>query len=928
MHSSPAVGFGATSRSNSNNFGNSAGLSQIDLRNLGTVRTLVLVDGLRHVAGDITSNAVDINSIPTALVDHVEVTTGGASAIYGSDAVSGVVNIILKHDFEGVEAQGQVGGYTNGFGQQYNVYGTVGHNYSLGDGRLNVTASAYWTKEAGIDASNIPTAHNYGLISNSNDIPPGTFDPTYYTSGTPINNNGVPNKLYVQNVGSDFVSRGGVLYNLLTGTPLTNFDAAGNPTGPITRQGYNSFAFAQLPANCGVACYFTEDYEQERTPLETKGFDFTTRYELNNHLHFGLDAKYAESDARQTLQPSYTFYDFQLQPDNAFITPAIASYLNGLTPGEYPLIGKFVDAGRTEDIKRQTFRFVGSAGGDFDLAFIGNVKWDGALNYGITASRFRSNQLIANNFIAALDSVVDPATGQAACRINVPSAQGNGFPYNGPFGTIGGGTFAEQNAGSGCVPFNPFGIHTNDYIDGNFVTRDHLSQEDATLNFTFDTGRFLNLQGGPIGFAAGGEYRMERTYETNDAFAIAGNLGIPAVNSAGGYNVYEGYIEGNAPIFKHFAPGLDELSVDAAYRGSQYSTVGHTDTYKFSGVYGPVRDLKFRGSYSQAIRAPNITEAFLPQSGTFFNGVSDPCDQTIINTNVNYAKNCAAQGIPNPFTANTNSGIPGITKGNTNLTPEDSFSYTAGFVLQPRWIPRLNVTVDYYSIKTKNAIVQVAGQDILNNCYSGAALDPQYCSLFTRGPDHNINFLQTTYVNAARLYTNGVDVQVNYNIGLAGLADRSPLTRFMDTARLNFDFTGNYTQSLRRFPFQNIPGQVQILEDTQIYPSVRFLSDLVYQQGPLQVSWQVQYLGGTDNYNRNPTQAVLSESTDIPKNKQQYTHNFVARYDLPGRLQGTQIFLGVNNAFDDQPPGYLVGTLLDTGYSLGRYVFGGIRIRH
>ena len=164
----PATGFGGTNRGNSNNFGNSAGLSLINLRNLGVSRTLVLVDGERHVAGDISSNAVDINSIPTALVDHVEVTTGGASAVYGSDAVTGVVNIILKHEFEGVEEEAEGGGYDNGFGRQYNLYGTVGHNYNLGDGKLNITATAYWTKEDGIDARNIPTEHNYGTIANPN----------------------------------------------------------------------------------------------------------------------------------------------------------------------------------------------------------------------------------------------------------------------------------------------------------------------------------------------------------------------------------------------------------------------------------------------------------------------------------------------------------------------------------------------------------------------------------------------------------------------------------------------------------------------------------------------------------------------------------------------------------------------------------------
>lgn len=928
----PAVGFSGTVRANSNSFGNQSGLAQINLRDLGTSRTLVLVDGQRHVAGDILTNAVDVNSIPAALVDHVEVVTGGASAIYGSDAVTGVVNIILKKKFEGVEAQAQGGGFDNGFGANYSAYGTIGHNFL--DGRLNVTATGYWSRQAGIDARNLPSAHNYGSIVNPADINPNSLDPSFYSSGSPITKDGIPNRLQVQNVGTDFLSRNGVLLSGTTFLPLIAFAKGGAPIAPFMRTGYNSSAFGQLPENCGESCYFTEDYEQLQTPLETHGADFTAHFDFTQHLHASLDAKYAETNSDDIIQPSYTFGDFQLQPDNAFITPALQQALAGIPTDEYPYFAGFLNNGRVNQAKRQTYRIVAGLSGDFDARFA-QVNWDGALNYGETDTRFLNSglrlspaaDLTQGNFAAAFDSVIDPATGQAACRINVPSAQG--ADYLAPTGVVN---------PAGCVPFNPFGQQASaaalDYSFINTVTRDKLSQQVANLNATFDTSRFFNLQGGPLAVAFGGEYRMERTHEINDPFVVAGNTENLAADSAGGFNVYEGYVEGNLPVFKHFSPGLDELSFDAAYRGSEYSTVGHTDAYKFSGVYGPFRDIKFRGTYSRAVRAPNITEAFSPISSGFFN-ITDPCDVSNITGNINYAKNCAADGVPAGFKSSTNSSIIGSSGGNPDLQPEKSISYTGGIVLQPHWIPRLSITLDYYSIKIKNAILQVAAQDVINNCYNGNILDSQYCGQFTRGPDGNINSVNTTFLNAAKLQTDGIDLQANYTVGVSGLAERLDVSRFIN-GRLTFDLNANYLIHLRNFPFQNIPDQVNVVEGSirsfsgqNIVDSPRLKGTLgvTYQQGGLQLAWQTRYLGRAANFNRDATAVDKAESTNEPFAKPAFFHDLVARYDIGGRFKGTQVFAGVNDIFGDAPPAYLIGTGGDVGYDLGRYIFAGVKFR-
>jgi outer membrane receptor protein involved in Fe transport len=397
-------------------------------------------------------------------------------------------------------------------------------------------------------------------------------------------------------------------------------------------------------------------------------------------------------------------------------------------------------------------------------------------------------------------------------------------------------------------------------------------------------------------------------------------------------------------VFRDYAPFLQELTLDAAFRGADYSTVGKVSAYKFSGDYAPVRWLKFRTTYSRSIRAPNITEAFSPASSTFFN-VTDPCSVENIESHANFAANCAKAGIPAGFVANTNASIVGRTSGNPALDPEKSISYTGGIVFQPTdWVPGLAITLDYYSIKIKNAITNVAAQDVINNCFGSAVgLDPTFCSLLTRGSDQNINFVKTTFVNASKLETDGYELQTTYHTDVAPLTGRWRYTRDL-TGTLSFELTADYVAHLRNFPFQNDPTNVHILEGVVANngvavatlnggtPHLKGLANISYKQGPLTLSWQTRYVGKGALFSRDPTAADHSESLNVPFAEATFYHNITARYRLDGhwggRLDGAEVFGGVNNIFGEEPPFTTIGTGQDLAYDLGRFMFVGVRYRH
>jgi iron complex outermembrane recepter protein len=902
----PALSYSGTVRGNGNSFGDSGGLNFPDLRDLGTSRTLTLVDGKRHVAGDAGDSAVDLNSIPTALVDRVEVITGGASAIYGSDAVSGVVNIITKKDFEGVEAQVEFGQPWEGKpGRNTSAYLTVGHNFD--NDRANFTFTGFWDQAKGVKANDIRSLNNYGTIVNS---PP--FD-------------GAPDRLLVPYLLSDTIDENGVILDFNTSTgvlsPLAGFTINGTPVTQPPRTGTNSTAFGSFAGPCDT-CFALEDWMLLSPPTNRRGLATTFRYAITPNVNFSFDGKFVQTKVADYVQPSFSFGDYVLEPDSAFITPAIQARLDTLGPDSLPLISRFNgDLGaRTNNITRETWRFVTGFDGKFttDLA---DVTWELSYNRGQTSNVIISrNSMIPGNYAAAVDSVIDPNSGAVRCRVDVPEAQYDGW------------TAPENMTPEACVPYNPFGqqnsVQALEYVRHEAYRQHKIDQEVVTATFGFDTSKFLNLDGGAVGFAGGFEYRKEDSENINDPFIKAGYSDTaPQPDASGGFDVKEVFLETRVPLLAN-RPYIDELTIDAAIRYADYSTVGSATAWKVGGVYAPVRDVKFRGTYSEAVRAPNITEAFLPTTSSFFD-VEDPCDADDIGRDPDRAANCAALGLPPGFVAVDNQSIQGTASGNEDLDPEKAKSWTVGFVLQPRWTPNFAITLDYYNIKITDAITFIEPQDIVNNCVDASGgPDEAFCSLFTRNPATNqIDFVESTYLNASKLETSGWDLTVSYQRGIDDLTARMGALRALD-GNVTLSITANHLDKLRLYAFQDRPDEVQINEKTLGNPEWKLLANVSYDQGPVRVAWKTRYVSRSVRYSRDPERdgaEAISPSQIEPV----WYHDVIVRWKLPGRFDGFEVYGGINNLFDEEPPLGVVQGLGDDGiYDLvGRYAFAGLKAR-
>jgi outer membrane receptor protein involved in Fe transport len=872
----PAVGATSTIIGNNNDNG-AAGLSSVDLRRLGTKRTLVLINGKRHVAGAPGSAQVDLSTIPAALIERVEIITGGASAVYGSDAVSGVVNVILKDSFEGLEFNLTGGNSTEGVGTENYTFSLVGGG-DIADGRGNVTFFAGIEDTKEVMSAEIRHWDSWGTVINPDDT--GEDD-------------GIYDKFRRPNVGSEMINDFGVM-NPFSPSRFT-FDKDGNRQDACTRGLTNSFAFGELEESCGERGFFGEAYENYIPGVQRTTVGSTLNYDITENISFYSDFKYTRADIQQQFQPSFSFGGISIDvADNAFLSDDVRSELGGTgTASMAKFFGEF--GNRSAKNSRDLFRFVSGLEGGFALGET-DMSYDFFYIYGETRNeRITENDLIPGNLEAAIDSVIDPVTGEAVCR----------------------STDQATVDAANCVAYNPFGFaqasaEALDWVSADVTRKDVIKQEVIGGSLSFDSGAFLELPGGAIGFAGGFEYRTESSETNTDELTKSGAMSNAATpDEFGEYDVTELFVETSLPVLADLFL-VKELTLDAAYRYSDYSHAGSVDAWKVGTVYAPIEELKLRGTYGVAVRAPNISEAYSPLS-PFFARVSDPCDADNINDDPDRVSNCAALGIPAGFQANDNVSIDALSGGNDQLKPEESTSLTVGAVWSPEYIDGFSVTLDYYDIEIEDAIISVAAQDIADNCVDATGgPDATYCAAVDRDPTSNdIDLVRSGFLNASSYNASGVDLDMRYSLGLESL--NAP-------GDLHFNLFVSKLLKLERFEFQDRPDEINVELGEVGDPEWQARMSATYSLDDLSVTWQARYIDRVVTYDVSPSGGSPEdlEQGYIPSVT---THDLSFNYIVNDHLKFNA---GLRNIFDKLPKGWTNNPQYD---HVGRRAFAGVTVK-
>jgi len=734
----------------SNNPGN--GTATVDLRGLGANRTLVLVNGRRAMPNG-AGGVVDINTIAPSMIENVEVLTGGASSVYGADAVAGVVNFILKDDFEGIEANV---GYTSteqGDGETINASVTLGANTA--DGRGNATVNIGYTDRGAVFQGDRGFS-NTALFDNGDN-----------TGLEPGGSSGVPGtSIFAGGLGTFSPDSFGVV-----------FDADGSARPFVTGGDVNDF-YNYAPVN------FLQ------LPQERFTIGGTAHYEINDHAEVYVEGRFANNTVSSQLAPTPIFQTpangFSLD-GNPFIDPATQQVLSdaigsgvdtdgdGIDDTASALLRRrLVEVGpRFNQDSRNTFQLVTGVRGE---TFVENWDYDLSYSEGRTqSSTFQNGNVNRGRFDQAL--LLTDADGDGNVDVDA----------NGNVTCADGGTNGSTVP---CAPLNLFGPgnispEAAAFLQTAASTTDETIQRVAQFNLVGDLGG-LSLTDSPIGVAIGAEY-IENDFEFRPsqdvaASTIAGFNGAPALS--GNYDVYSAYGEASIPLLSGL-PFAEDLTLDIAGRVSDFSTVGTEYNYKVGGAWTVNSQLRLRGNFNTAVRAPNIGELFAPIAENF-PGADDPCSASGApagGVTAAVAAICAATGVPvnviGTAAINPAAGqIRSLAGGNPNLQVEEAETITFGAVITPDIIEGLSLSVDYFDITIDNAIAAFGGgtDNILTVCYTDpvqGGIGSDFCNAVNRRGDGTIDFVSNQSANVAGTSLQGLDIAAQYGFEVGEIGDFS-----------------------------------------------------------------------------------------------------------------------------------------------------------
>jgi len=939
----PAFGVAPSSAANQQQ-GFGVAQSFVDLYGLGSQRTLTLVNGRRFVSESTASlqnsnnntavggnggngSQVDLNVIPTKLIDHIEVVSVGGAPIYGADAIAGVVNIILKKDYQGLDVDAQVG--ASGQADAWNYRTRILGGTNLFDGRANITAVAEFTKTDGLLGTDRAVfAEDLGFLAPVNKPAKGQCCTSVLTPG-----NSVPSVSFggVPTVDDLFLAPGAGLTGAVIGvTNAAGQTQAFGPGGAL--QNYN-------PGTVTGNQVFTSGGDGERlsqvsnllSPTERTNIDTNLHFQINDRLNAFGEGYFSESHARNLVSQSYntTLFStttpygiagtpqgsFVININNPFLSPAdrstIQTALNnyaatlplggliypGVSVGQ-PLYQGYVGPGQPVAypawntsqfyVNRANVDLDNGAATDTQTVVRGVVglngdfawgerhfNWEVSLSYGTSDNTQATPSYVFQNLANALNATTN-AAGQIVCA---------GTPVNGPTST----------ASSTCAPLNIFGKGSPSQAALQYIT--HLATVDS-FNTQRDTNAFiggdiLKVPAGEWKFSAGFENRRESAQFSPDNFYTQ-DLGQNQINGIeGSYITNEAYFETLFPIFSpaQDIPGLNRLELEGAARRVDNSIAGNATTYTYAVRWSPVEDVGFRANKTKSIRAPSITELFLP-TATVSSFGNDPCDQNYVGQGSAPAtrlKNCQAAlaGIPGGYTSSTfnsqvlNATVAGTQAGNPNLQSETAFSKTFGVVLRPRFVPKLNISVDYIDIALKDAISALSLTNNLDACYDSANYPSNpSCNTFTRNAAGQIANFNTGFVNAGLLEFTGIQAALDYTFELPwALGSMQTSAHYLDTSRLK-------SQIATAAP-NDISGQLG-------YSKSKGSIDLIYANKGFSWDWQGIFVGPAQFSNQNtPTsQNILGVGA-------WWLINSTVGMKFSPQFQ---VRLIVDNVFNKQPP--------------------------
>ncbi len=953
------------SSSNSQRFIGTTGLNILDLRGLGTSRTLTLVNGRRHVTASAGDFQVDVNTIPFELLERVDVVTGGSSAVYGSDAIAGVVNFVLKRDFEGIEFSGQAGISERGDNARYSISGAFGQNFA--DGRGNIALVGEYTKIESVLNSQRPDISGFGIGFTA-------FETTDDTSDEGVtNSDGIPDQTLVSNLFLDFISEGGTVGTFCVSDasvqPLA-CDAGGNdvafrfgPDGRLFREANDPFPSGRAVGGGGTALSDgTLIPDIERININLLG-----HFDVSDAFRPYFEAKYARIDALGQGTPTFfnsfcngltgasglnpacfdglTSSPFFVFFDNAFLDPnardtiiALQDELLGafgIGPGNsqgFTINRNNSDFGtRNDKIERETWRFVAGFEGDISS----NTRYDVSFNYGrFESSLAAQNQIIYQNTRNAVDAVVD-GNGNIVCRINVDGDATNDDPA--------------------CVPLNIFGFGAPsqaalDYILVDSTLDDKAEQYNVLAYISSDSSNFFELPGGPISAVLGTEWRREEAYSVPDALSASGATFFNAFSEFDppALEVFEVFGELEIPLLADM-PFFQELTISGAARYSDYNSGGGNTggvwAYNGNLIWSPVEDIRFRANYSRAVRSPTLSNLFAPATENFL-FLADPCDRDNIDGGPNpsvRAANCAAAGVPADFNDPVTGNRSVLQGGNSLLEAETSDSITLGVILEPRFLPGFTASVDYYDIEVDKVIANISGNQILANCFDSPNFpDNQFCPLIAPRNDDGslatVNALNIAPINYAKLTAEGIDFDIRYT------------KTFDNDDRISLRLIATHVLDRTNFLDVDNPDLPNRVKGELGDPEWAFNFNAAYRRGPVTLSYSLrwideQFIGAAENYVPSivecPPSGVIPQSTDSctagdlvlappanPDLTEQVVYPVKAFHDvrLDFRVNDDfNFYFGVDNLTDELPPFALTGAGAGSGIfsNIGRYFFAG-----